>query len=67
MKNKIMQIASRVKLYMGVHSYSQMWLTPWAWGSSKPSDYSELVGKSEQLRTFVIIMSKYYKKNCLLY
>jgi len=49
MKNKILQIASRVKLYMGVHSYSQMWLTPWAWGSAKPSDYSELVGGFEQL------------------
>jgi len=49
MKNKILQIASRVKLYVGLQCYSQKLLTPWAWGSTKPSDYSELVGKSEQL------------------
>lgn len=43
MQNKIMSIAPKVSLYMGVHSYSQMWLTPWAWGGNKPSDYSQLV------------------------
>ncbi|XP_067947675.1 carboxypeptidase A2-like [Watersipora subatra] len=43
MRDAILSIAPRVKLYMGVHSYSQMWLTPWAWGGNKPSDYSDLL------------------------
>lgn len=47
MKDEILRVADRVEMYMGVHSYSQMWLMPWAYGGSKPSDYPELVSLLE--------------------
>ncbi|XP_076350462.1 carboxypeptidase B-like isoform X2 [Tachypleus tridentatus] len=33
--------SNRVKLYLAVHSYAQMWLTPWGWTSQLPADYED--------------------------
>jgi len=43
MRDRISELSGNIKLYMAVHSYSQMWLTPWGFGSPKPADYSELL------------------------
>ena len=50
MRDRILELQTRtryrrgIQLYMAVHSYSQMWLTPWGFsGSVKPSDYSDIV------------------------
>ncbi|KFM73828.1 Carboxypeptidase A2, partial [Stegodyphus mimosarum] len=29
--------------YLAVHSYSQLWLTPWGWTSDLPDDYDQMV------------------------
>jgi hypothetical protein len=33
-----------IVLYMDVHSYSQFWLVPWSGTTSKPSDYTQMMG-----------------------
>ena len=43
MRDAILDLVPHIKMYMGVHAYSQLWLTPWAYGGSKPSDYDDLV------------------------
>jgi len=30
-------------IYLAIHSYSQVWLTPWGWTSDLPPNYSDLV------------------------
>lgn len=32
-----------IAMYISLHSYSQMWLLPWGYTSTKPDDFSELV------------------------
>lgn len=49
MRDRISELSGNIKLYMAVHSYSQMWLTPWGFGSPKPADYSELVSVADWL------------------
>jgi carboxypeptidase A2 len=34
---------SNIVLYMDVHCYSQLWLTPWSGNTAKPSDYADLL------------------------
>lgn len=36
------------RMYLTLHSYSQMWLVPWGYTYSKPSDYSELVSAAKK-------------------
>ncbi|XP_076388900.1 carboxypeptidase A2 isoform X2 [Megachile rotundata] len=37
-----------IRMYLTLHSYSQMWLVPWGYTHSKPSDYSELMGAARK-------------------
>ncbi|XP_039310981.1 carboxypeptidase B isoform X2 [Solenopsis invicta] len=37
-----------IRLYLTLHSYSQMWLVPWGYTRSKPSDYSDLVNVAKK-------------------
>lgn len=36
------------RIYLTLHSYSQMWLVPWGYTYSKPSDYSELANVAKK-------------------
>jgi hypothetical protein len=47
MKNAISAVSGRMSLYMGVHSYSQLLLTPWAYGSDVPVDRRQLDAVAE--------------------
>jgi len=33
----------RLKLYIALHSYSQLWLIPWGYTKEHPADYNDLV------------------------
>lgn len=35
-------------MYLTLHSYSQMWLVPWGYTRSKPSDYSDLMNVAKK-------------------
>ncbi|XP_012270225.1 carboxypeptidase B-like isoform X2 [Orussus abietinus] len=37
-----------IRVYLTLHSYSQMWLVPWSYTRAKPSDYSELVNVAKK-------------------
>jgi len=39
--NFICNAANRLSGYISFHSYSQLWMTPWGWTTSLPSDYSK--------------------------
>ncbi|XP_035228738.1 carboxypeptidase B-like [Stegodyphus dumicola] len=34
--------------YLAVHSYSQLWLTPWGWTSDLPDDYDQMVAVAQE-------------------
>lgn len=37
-----------IRLYLSLHSYSQMWLIPWSFKKEKPKDYYELYVLAEE-------------------
>lgn len=39
----IMDRKDRIKLYLTMHAYSQMWLVPWGYTSKKTGDYDDLM------------------------
>ncbi|XP_076358196.1 carboxypeptidase B-like isoform X2 [Tachypleus tridentatus] len=39
--NFIVARKNRVKLFLTLHSYSQMWLTPWGWAYKQPRGYTD--------------------------
>jgi len=41
--NFIMRHRSTIRLYVSLHCYSQMWLTPWGYTSTAPADNADLV------------------------
>jgi murein tripeptide amidase MpaA len=41
--NFILQHRSTLKLYIALHSYSQLWLTPWGYTTERPDDYVDLI------------------------
>lgn len=41
--NFIMQRRSSIRLYISLHCYSQLWLTPWGYTSTPPSDNVDLL------------------------
>lgn len=49
MRDRLNELKSDIKLYMAVHSYSQMWLTPWGYALDFPSDYAQLVGEYQDI------------------
>ncbi|XP_015609902.1 carboxypeptidase B [Cephus cinctus] len=42
MADYILANRQNIKMYLTLHSYSQMWLVPWGYTKSRPSDFSEL-------------------------
>ncbi|XP_067947208.1 carboxypeptidase B-like [Watersipora subatra] len=47
MKQTLQNLGSRLKVFMTLHSYGQMWFVPYAWSrSAYPTDYNELVSLS---------------------
>ncbi|GBM53074.1 Carboxypeptidase B [Araneus ventricosus] len=34
--------------YLAVHSYSQLWLTPWGWTTELPEDYNQMVAVAQE-------------------
>ncbi|GIY20000.1 carboxypeptidase A2 [Caerostris darwini] len=34
--------------YLAVHSYSQLWLTPWGWTTELPKDYNDMVRVAQE-------------------
>jgi len=47
--NFIMQHRSSIRLYISLHSYSQMWLTPWGHNTTPPVDNDDLVSRQVSL------------------
>ncbi|RWS15234.1 carboxypeptidase B-like protein [Dinothrombium tinctorium] len=43
MANFLTQNKDKIKIFLTLHSYSQLWLTPWGYTSQLPSDYDNLV------------------------
>jgi len=41
--NFIMQRRSAIRLYVSLHCYSQLWLTPWGYTPTPPVDRDDLV------------------------
>jgi len=41
--NFIMSRREAIRLYVSLHSYSQLWLTPWGYTTTAPPDNSDLV------------------------
>ena len=39
----IMDRKDRIKLYLTMHAYSQMWLVPWGYTSKRAGDYEDLM------------------------
>ncbi|XP_017891839.1 carboxypeptidase B-like [Ceratina calcarata] len=48
MADYILANKQNIKMYLTLHSYSQMWLVPWGYTYSKPSDYSELFNMAKK-------------------
>nr|XP_031827673.1 carboxypeptidase B-like [Nomia melanderi] len=48
MADYILANKRNIRMYLTLHSYSQMWLVPWGYTYSKPSDYSELAGAAKK-------------------
>ncbi len=40
----ILAVESRVQLYLSLHSYGQLWMTPWGYTKHLPDDFMKLVG-----------------------
>ncbi|XP_076679448.1 carboxypeptidase B isoform X2 [Andrena cerasifolii] len=48
MADYILANKQNIRMYLTLHSYSQMWLVPWGYTYSKPSDYSELANAARK-------------------
>ncbi|XP_076644229.1 carboxypeptidase B [Halictus rubicundus] len=48
MADYILDNKENIKMYLTLHSYSQMWLVPWGYTYSKPSDYSDLANAAKK-------------------
>jgi len=46
-KNYIAQHKSNLAAYIDIHSFSQLWMTPWGYTKSYPKDYTELARVSK--------------------
>jgi len=40
--NYILKLKGRIKIYTGVHTYSQVWLTPWGYGNKRPRNHANI-------------------------
>ncbi|XP_076285065.1 carboxypeptidase B [Lasioglossum baleicum] len=48
MADYILDNKDNIRMYLTLHSYSQMWLVPWGYTYSRPSDYSELANAAKK-------------------
>ncbi|CAD1480292.1 unnamed protein product [Heterotrigona itama] len=48
MADYILANKQNIRVYLTLHSYSQMWLVPWGYTYTKPSDYSELANVAKK-------------------
>ncbi|XP_034947401.1 carboxypeptidase B-like [Chelonus insularis] len=48
MADYIMANRDKIKLYLTLHSYNQMWLVPWGHTYEKPADYADLVSMAKK-------------------
>nr|CAG4639773.1 EOG090X00QE [Daphnia pulex]SVE84696.1 EOG090X00QE [Daphnia pulex] len=48
-RDAILSVANRTKVYFSFHSYGQYWLTPWGYTSALPDDYQDLSGSMSPL------------------
>nr|XP_012229445.1 PREDICTED: LOW QUALITY PROTEIN: carboxypeptidase B-like [Linepithema humile] len=48
MSDYILANKQHIRMYLTLHSYSQMWLVPWGYTRSKPSDYTDLVNVAKK-------------------
>jgi carboxypeptidase A2 len=48
MSNFILSHKDEIKVYLTMHSYSQLWLVPWGYKTEKPADYYDLYVLAEQ-------------------
>ena len=46
--NFIMQHRRSIRLYLSLHCYSQLWLTPWGYSPTPPADNDDLVSRQQQ-------------------
>ncbi|XP_014679942.1 PREDICTED: carboxypeptidase B-like, partial [Priapulus caudatus] len=42
LRDYVLPLANDMKAFITMHSYSQLWLTPWGYTSELPSDYDDL-------------------------
>ncbi|XP_072767295.1 carboxypeptidase B [Anoplolepis gracilipes] len=48
MADYILANKQHIRMYLTLHSYSQMWLLPWGHTRSKPSDYSDMINVAKK-------------------
>ncbi|KAM0736624.1 Carboxypeptidase B [Formica fusca] len=48
MADYILANKQHIRMYLTLHSYSQMWLLPWGHTRSKPSDYSDMLNVAKK-------------------
>lgn len=48
MSDFILSHKDEIKVYLTMHSYSQLWLVPWGYKAEKPADYYDLYVLAEQ-------------------
>merc|ERR1719450_974645 len=44
---RILELKPRLKTFHSIHSYSQMWMSPWAYTYTKPDSYDEMYRVAE--------------------
>lgn len=42
MSNYILSVKERMAMYLSLHSYSQLFLTPWGWTKDLPKEYPDM-------------------------
>ncbi|XP_025269058.1 carboxypeptidase B [Camponotus floridanus] len=48
MADYILANKQHIRMYLTLHSYSQMWLLPWSHTRTKPSDYSDMINVAKK-------------------
>uniref|UniRef100_A0A0P4VSV2 Peptidase M14 domain-containing protein n=1 Tax=Scylla olivacea TaxID=85551 RepID=A0A0P4VSV2_SCYOL len=41
-RDEIIRLGSKIKVYLTFHSYSQLWMYPWGYTSALPDDWKDL-------------------------
>ncbi|KAF9972389.1 hypothetical protein BGZ73_004520 [Actinomortierella ambigua] len=51
--NYLKSLGSNVAMYIDVHSYSQLWMTPWGYTGVRPANYQYLLGLANTAATAI--------------